>query len=90
MLEAELDHELGYSKYDYKSKATDNSRNGSRAKTVRSDFGENETSKFWLKVLTDLQQRGVKDVLIVSIDGLNGFKEAMYTLTPRFSAVSSI
>lgn len=36
MLEAELDHELGYSKYDYKNKATDNSPNGSRSKRVRS------------------------------------------------------
>lgn len=211
MLEAELDHELGYSKYDYKNKDTDNSRNGSRPKTVRSDYGdieldiprdrngefepiivkknqrdvssiddqvmsmyakgmtvrdiqqhleslygievsptmisqitekimptikewqqrplqevyahlvldaihykvrqdgrivnkavyiilginldglkevlgmwvgENETSKFWLKVITDLQQRGVKDILIASIDGLNGFKEAIQAVYP--------
>lgn len=211
MLEAELDHELGYSKYDYKNKETTNSRNGSRSKKVRSDYGEvelevprdrngefepvivkknqrdissiddqvismyskgmtvrdiqehlhnlygldvsptmisqitdkimpiikewqhrplqevyvhlvmdaihykvrqdgrivnkavyivigvtldglkevvgmwvgeNETSKFWLKVLTDLQQRGVKDILIVSIDGLNGFKEAIQAVYP--------
>jgi transposase-like protein len=45
--------------------------------------GENETSKFWLKVLTDLQQRGVKDILIVSIDGLNGFKEAIQAVYPE-------
>lgn len=212
MLEAELDHELGYSKYDYKNKETTNSRNGSRSKKVRSDYGEvelevprdrngefepvivkknqrdissiddqvismyskgmtvrdiqehlhnlygldvsptmisqitdkimpiikewqhrplqevyvhlvmdaihykvrqdgrivnkavyivigvtldglkevvgmwvgeNETSKFWLKVLTDLQQRGVKDILIVSIDGLNGFKEAIQAVYPE-------
>ncbi|QRN84670.1 IS256 family transposase [Clostridia bacterium] len=211
MLEAELDHELGYSKYDYKNKDTTNSRNGIRSKKVRSDYGEmeidiprdrngdfepviikknqrdvssiddqvismyakgmtvrdiqdhlhnlygidvsptmisqitekilpvikewqqrplqevyahlimdaihykvrqdgkivnkavyiilgidldgkkdvvgmwvgeNETSKFWLKVLTDLQHRGVKDVLIVSIDGLNGFKEAIQAVYP--------
>jgi transposase-like protein len=42
MLEAELDHELGYSKYDYKNKETTNSRNGSRSKKVRSDYGEVE------------------------------------------------
>jgi len=42
MLEAELEHELGYSKYDYKNKETDNSRNGSRAKTVWSDYGSIE------------------------------------------------
>ena len=33
-LEAELDDELGYSKYDYKSKDTDNSRNGHSSKTT--------------------------------------------------------
>jgi transposase-like protein len=32
MLEAELDHELGYSKYDYKNKESTNSRNGARSK----------------------------------------------------------
>ena len=40
MLEAELDHELGYSKYDYKSKETENSRNGYSKKKVKSDYGE--------------------------------------------------
>ncbi len=40
MLEAELDHELGYTKYDYRNKDTDNSRNGSRTKKVKSDYGE--------------------------------------------------
>jgi len=44
--------------------------------------GENETSNFWLKVITDLQQRGVKDILIASIDGLNGFKEAIQAVYP--------
>ena len=42
MLEAELDHELGYSKYDYKNKTTDNSRNGYSKKNLRSDYGELE------------------------------------------------
>ncbi len=45
--------------------------------------GENETSKFWLKVLSDLQHRGVEDILIASIDGLNGFKEAIEATFPR-------
>ncbi len=40
MLEAELDHELGYSKYDYKNKETENSRNGYSKKKVKSDYGE--------------------------------------------------
>ena len=39
-LEGELDEELGYTKYDYKNKATDNSRNGTSAKKVRSSYGE--------------------------------------------------
>ena len=39
-LEAELDDELGYSKYDYKNKDTDNSRNGHSSKTLRTSFGD--------------------------------------------------
>ena len=40
MLKAELENELGYSKYNYKDKKTDNSRNGHTTKKVRSDLGE--------------------------------------------------
>lgn len=39
-LEAELDDELGYSKYDYRNKDTDNSRNGYSPKTMKTSFGE--------------------------------------------------
>ncbi|BAK98419.1 putative transposase for insertion sequence element [Oscillibacter valericigenes Sjm18-20] len=39
-LDAELDDELGYSKYDYKNKWTDNSRNGHSNKTLRTSFGD--------------------------------------------------
>ena len=39
-LEAELDDELGYSKYDYRSKETDNSRNGYSEKTMKTSFGD--------------------------------------------------
>ena len=42
MLEAELEDQLGYSKYDYKTKTTDNSRNGRTKKTVMSKYGEAE------------------------------------------------
>ena len=38
-LDAELDDELGYSKYDYKNKDTSNSRNGHSPKTLRTSFG---------------------------------------------------
>ena len=43
-LDAELDNDLGYSKYDYKNKQTDNSRNGYSKKTVQSSAGEIEIS----------------------------------------------
>ena len=43
-LEAELDEDLGYSRYDYKNKATDNSRNGHSSKTLRTSFGDVEVS----------------------------------------------
>lgn len=41
-LEAELDEELGYSKYDYRNKETDNSRNGHSSKSLKTSFGETE------------------------------------------------
>lgn len=43
-LDAELDTELGYSRYDYKNKDTDNSRNGHSSKTLRTSFGDVEVS----------------------------------------------
>lgn len=43
-LDAELDDELGYSKYDYKNKDTDNSRNGHSSKTLRTSFGDVEVA----------------------------------------------
>ena len=44
VLEAELDDQLGYSRYDYKNKDTDNSRNGYSSKTLRTSFGDVEVS----------------------------------------------
>lgn len=43
-LNAELDDELGYSRYDYKNKDTDNSRNGHSSKTLCTSFGDVEIS----------------------------------------------
>ena len=212
MLEAELDHELGYTKYDYKNKVTDNSRNGYSSKTVKSNYGkvgldvprdrngefepavvkknqtdissiedqvlsmyakgmstrdmekhieslygmdvspelisritdriipmitewqnrplsaiyaivfmdaihykvrqdgrvitkaaytaigvdldgikdvlgiwigENESSKYWLSVINEIKNRGTKDILIASVDGLNGFPEAIKAVFPE-------
>jgi len=46
-------------------------------------LNESEGAKFWLQVLTDLQNRGVKDILIASIDGLKGFPEAINSVFPN-------
>ena len=48
-LDTELDEELGYSRYDYKSKNTDNSRNGHSSKTLRTSFGDVEVCSPRLK-----------------------------------------
>ena len=44
---------------------------------------ENEGAKFWLGVLTELQNRGVKDILIACVDGLKGFPDAINTVYPQ-------
>ena len=46
-------------------------------------ISENEGAKFWLNVLTELQNRGVKDILIACVDGLKGFPEAISTAFPQ-------
>ena len=46
-------------------------------------LSENEGSKFWLSVLTELQNRGVKDILIACVDGLKGFPEAISAAFPQ-------
>jgi putative transposase len=43
---------------------------------------QQEGAKFWLQVLTDLQNRGVKDIFIACVDGLKGFPEAIEALYP--------
>ncbi len=46
-------------------------------------LSENEGAKFWLGVLTELQNRGVQDILIACVDGLKGFSEAINTVYPN-------
>lgn len=46
-------------------------------------IGENETSKYWLTLLNELKNRGVEDVLIFAIDGLNGFNQAIQAVYPK-------
>ena len=46
-------------------------------------LSESEGANFWLSVLTDLQARGVEDILIASVDGLKGFPEAINAIFPQ-------
>lgn len=46
-------------------------------------ISENEGAKFWLNVLIDLQNRGIRDILIACIDNLKGFAEAIETIFPK-------
>jgi len=46
-------------------------------------ISENEGAKFWLNVLTELQNRGVKDILIACVDGLKGFPDAISAAFPK-------
>ncbi|EJO5349587.1 IS256 family transposase [Clostridium botulinum] len=46
-------------------------------------IGGNETSKYWLLVLNELKNRGVNDILIACVDGLNGFTEAIKAIYPH-------
>lgn len=46
-------------------------------------LGQNESATFWLQVLNDLNQRGIEDILIASIDNLNGFAEAIENIFPK-------
>ncbi len=46
-------------------------------------MSENEGSKFWLSVLTELQTRGAREFFIACVDGLSGFPEAINTVYPQ-------
>lgn len=48
-------------------------------------LAENEGAKFWLSVLTELQNRGVTDILIACVDGLKGFPDAINAVYPQTS-----
>jgi transposase-like protein len=47
------------------------------------NVGDNESSKYWLSVLNELKNRGVKDILIICADGLSGMKEAIAAAFPK-------
>ena len=46
-------------------------------------LSDNESASYWLSVLTELQNRGLEDILIASIDGLSGFPEAIASIFPK-------
>ena len=46
-------------------------------------LAEAEGAKFWLSVLTELPNRGLKDIFIACVDGLTGFPEAIQTVYPK-------
>ena len=45
--------------------------------------GDNESSKYWLSVLNELKNRGVRDILVICADGLSGIKEAISAAFPN-------
>ena len=92
-LEAELDDQLGYSRYDYKNKDTDNSRNGHSSKNLRTSFGDVEVSvprdrksEFDPKVLRKNQtsiSQDIEDIFIACTDNLTGFSAAIEAVYPQ-------
>ena len=46
-------------------------------------LSDTESASYWLSVLTDLQNRGIEDILIACIDGLTGFPDAIASIFPR-------
>jgi putative transposase len=46
-------------------------------------IAQNEGAKFWLSVITELRNRGVKDIFIACVDGLKGFPEAIESIFPN-------
>ena len=54
-----------------------------RKEVLSIHIGENESAKYWLGVLNELKNRGVKDILVICADGLSGMKEAVNTAFPQ-------
>lgn len=54
-----------------------------RKEVLTIEVGQNESAKYWLSVLNNLKNRGVKDILIICADGLTGIKEAINTAFPQ-------
>jgi putative transposase len=53
-------------------------------------FQQTEGAKFWMQVLNELKQRGVRDILICCVDGLKGFPEAIEAIFPETTVQTCI
>jgi putative transposase len=53
-------------------------------------FQEADGAKFWMQVLNDLKQRGVRDILIACVDGLTGFPDAIEAIFPKTTVQTCI
>jgi len=54
-----------------------------RKEVLTIQIGENESSKYWLSILNELKNRGVKDILVLCADGLTGIKESIAVAYPQ-------
>lgn len=54
-----------------------------KKEVINLQIGENESSKYWLGILNDLKNRGVKDIMLICADGLTGIKEAISAAFPN-------
>nr|ALL53554.1 transposase [uncultured firmicutes bacterium contig_31] len=54
-----------------------------RKEILTIQIGENESSKYWLSILNELKNRGVKDILVLCADGLTGIKESIAVAYPQ-------
>lgn len=54
-----------------------------RKEVINLQIGENESSKYWLGILNDLKNRGVRDIMLICADGLTGMKEAITAAFPH-------
>ena len=46
-------------------------------------IGKNEGSKFWMKIITELKNRGIEQIYVACVDGLKGFPEAIGSIFPN-------
>lgn len=65
-------------------------RSNGRKEVLGMWIGGNESAKYWLGVLNEIKNRGVEDIMIVSVDGLTGFRDAIGAVFPKAEIQSCI